>query len=108
FGWLNNEDWQTSSPHAPRNAVQSLSARVSTLARHPRRNLTLYAFVAALLLMPVVRGAALRAILFALIAMVIAWAQMAVTVNAGGSVHHAILLWPLPQMVIAISFAAAS
>jgi hypothetical protein len=33
---------------------------------------------------------------------------MAVTANAGGSVHHAILIWPLPQMVIAISFAAAS
>ena len=40
--------------------------------------------------------------------MAIAWAQMAITANAGGSVHHAILLWPLPQMVIAISFAAAS
>ena len=33
---------------------------------------------------------------------------MAITANAGGSVHHAILLWPLPQMVIAIAFAAAS
>jgi hypothetical protein len=40
--------------------------------------------------------------------MAIAWAQMAITANAGGSVHHAILLWPLPQMIIAISFAAAS
>jgi hypothetical protein len=45
---------------------------------------------------------------FALLAIAFAWAQMAVTANAGGSVHHAILLWPLPQMVIAISFAAAS
>src|SRR5882724_7536481 len=33
---------------------------------------------------------------------------MAVTANAGGSVHHAILIWPLPHMAIAISFAAAS
>jgi hypothetical protein len=40
--------------------------------------------------------------------MALAWVQMAVTANAGGSVHHAILIWPLPQMVIAISFAAAS
>src|SRR5262249_11850390 len=54
------------------------------------------------------RGAALRAILFALIAMIVAWMQIALTVHAGGSVHHAILIWPLPQMVIAISFAAAS
>jgi hypothetical protein len=68
----------------------------------------LYAFVLALLLAPLARGHALRAILFALLAMAIAWAQMAVTAGAGGSVHHAILLWPHPQVIIAISFAAAS
>jgi hypothetical protein len=50
----------------------------------------------------------LRAILFALIAMAIQWTQMAITVGAGGGVHHAILIWPLPQMVIGVSFAAAS
>jgi hypothetical protein len=33
---------------------------------------------------------------------------MALTANAGGSAHHAILIWPLPEMVVAISFAAAS
>ena len=68
----------------------------------------LYAFGLALLLAPLARGDALRAILFALLAMAIAWAQMAITANAGGSVHHAILIWPLPHMFIAISFAAAS
>jgi hypothetical protein len=68
----------------------------------------LYAFGLALLLAPLARGHALRAIVFALLAIAFAWVQMAVTANAGGSVHHAILLWPLPQMVIAISFAAAS
>ncbi|HKA01039.1 MAG TPA: hypothetical protein VKE70_31215 [Candidatus Solibacter sp.] len=108
LGWLNNEDWQTPQPHSPDGAIESASAKISALARHPRRNLMLYAFIAALLLTPLARGAALRAILFALIAMIVAWLQMAITVNAGGSVHHAILIWPLPQMVIAISFAAAS
>jgi 4-amino-4-deoxy-L-arabinose transferase-like glycosyltransferase len=108
FGWLNSEEWQTSDPHLPRGAVQTASARISALAGHPRRSLLLYAFGLALLLAPLARGHALRAILFALLAMALAWIQMAVTANAGGSVHHAILLWPLPQMVIAISFAAAS
>jgi hypothetical protein len=108
FGWLNNEDWQTPMPHQPAGPVETLSAKISSLAGYPRRSLLLYAFLAALLLAAFVRGAALRAILFALIAMIIAWIQMALTANAGGSVHHAILLWPLPQMVIAISFAAAS
>ena len=108
LGWLVNEDWQTRAPHAPKGLAQNASARISSLAGHPRHNLTVYAFVLALLLAPLARGNALRGILFALIAMVVAWAQMAVTVNAGGSVHHAILIWPLPQMAIAISFASAS
>jgi hypothetical protein len=108
FGWLNNEDWQTTAPHNPTGRIPAVSASISSLAGHPRHNLMLYAFLLALLLTPLARGAALRAILFALIAMTVAWLQMAVTANAGGSVHHAILIWPLPQMVIAISFAAAS
>ena len=108
FGWINREDWETHEPHLPHGALETASARISALAGHPRRSLLLYAFVMALLLTPLARGHALRAILFALLAMAIAWAQMAVTAGAGGSVHHAILLWPLPQMVIAISFAAAS
>ena len=108
FGWLNNEDWQTAQPHVPHGVVESSSAKISALFGHPRRSLLLYAFLLALLLAPLARGNALRAILFALVALAVAWIQMAITANAGGSVHHAILLWPLPQMIIAISFAAAS
>lgn len=108
FGWINNEDWQTTAPHPPTGIIHPVSDTISSLAGHPRHNLLLYAFVLALLLTPLARGGAWRAILWALIAMTVAWLQMAVTANAGGSVHHAILIWPLPQMVIAISFAAAS
>ena len=108
FGWMVNEDWQAPLPHRPEGGLQRASAQISSLAGHPRHNLMLYAFVLALLLAPLARGNALRTILFALIAMAVAWAQMAVTANAGGSVHHAILLWPFPEMVIAVSFAAAS
>jgi len=108
FGWMMNEDWQAPVPHQPEGGLQQASAHISSLAGHPRHNLMLYAFALALLLAPLARGNALRTILFALIAMAVAWAQMAVTANAGGSVHHAILLWPFPEMVIAVSFAAAS
>ena len=45
---------------------------------------------------------------FRLIAMAVAWVQMAITANTGASVHHTILLWPFPQVVIAVSFASAS
>jgi 4-amino-4-deoxy-L-arabinose transferase-like glycosyltransferase len=108
FGWLVNEDWQAPVPHQPVGWLPKASAQISSLAGHPRHNLMLYAFALALLLAPLARGNALRTILFALIAMAVAWAQMAVTANAGGSVHHAILLWPFPEVVIAVSFAAAS
>ena len=108
FSWLNFEDWQTHNPRPPKGLIQKASARISALAGRPRHNLTLWAFCLALLLAPLARGNALRAILFALIAMLVAWLQMAVTANAGGSVHHAILIWPFPQMAIAVSFASAS
>ena len=108
FGWLTNEDWQTAQPHLPASSLTMASARISSLADSPRHNLMLYAFALALLLTPLARGGALKAILWALLVMVIAWVQMAITANAGGSVHHAILMWPLPHMVISISFAAAS
>jgi hypothetical protein len=108
FGWLVNEDWQTPSPHVPRDIAETASAKVSAFAGRPRQHLLPYAFLAALLLIPLAGSTARRAILCALIAMVVAWLQMAFTANAGGSAHHAILLWPLPEMVVAIAFAAAS
>jgi Dolichyl-phosphate-mannose-protein mannosyltransferase len=108
FGWLVNEDWQTERPRTPDSLLTRTSAQISALAHEPRHNLMLYAFALGLVLAPLARGGALKTILFALIAMTIAWFQMAITANAGGSVHHAILIWPLPQMVIAVSFASAS
>ena len=108
FGWMMDEDWQTASPPAPDTVLKKASLAVSELAERPRQNLLLYAFALALLVAPLARGRELRAILFALIAMAVQWAQMAITVNAGGSVHHTVLLWPLPEMVVAVSLAAAS
>jgi 4-amino-4-deoxy-L-arabinose transferase-like glycosyltransferase len=108
FGWLVYEDWQTHHPHEPDSLLTKTSAQISALAGQPRQNVMPYAFLLALLLTPLACSAARKAILFALVALLVAWLQMAVTVNAGGSVHHAILVWPLPQMVIAVSFAAAS
>jgi 4-amino-4-deoxy-L-arabinose transferase-like glycosyltransferase len=108
FSWMFDEQWQTPAPHAPRGVVEVTSARISSLARHPRRHSLFYAFLLALLLAPLARGDALRAILFAAIAMAVAWVQMATNASTGGSVHHTILLWPLPQLVVAVSFAAAS
>src|SRR5580658_4174177 len=68
----------------------------------------LYTFFAAVLLAPLAGWNGIRAIAFLLIAMAVAWIQMAVNPHTGGSVHHTILLWPWPQAVIAISLAGVS
>jgi hypothetical protein len=108
FGWMFDEQWQTPHPQPPRGMVEKASAGISSLVGHPRHHLLFYAFLLALVLTPLARGDALRGIFFALIAMAVAWLQMATNANTGGSVHHTILLWPFPEMVVAISFAAAS
>ena len=111
FGFLVNDDPAPETEgvaHAPANVLERTSQAISDAAGRPRGGLLLYGFGLALLLAPLARGKELRAILFALIAMGVQWAQMAVTVGAGTSVHHTILMWPLPEMVIAISFSAAS
>ncbi len=60
----------------------------------------------AVCLLPFVwRTPARRPALFCLIVMGGAWAQMALTRDAGAAAHHAILLWPLPQFVIAVVIA---
>lgn len=108
FGWMFEEQWQTPAPRAPRGPIQEASVRISSLAGHPRIHGLFYAFLLAMLLTPLARGDALRAILFAVVAMGVAWLEMATNANTGGGIHHTILLWPFPQLVIAVSFAAAS
>src|SRR5579871_696520 len=108
LGYLAREDSGAIHPHQPAGALQTMSAQVVTLTGDPRHNLTLYAFLIALLLVPFGATSAPKTVLFSLIAMIVSWFQMAITANAGGSVHHTILLWPLPYVVISVSFAAAS
>jgi 4-amino-4-deoxy-L-arabinose transferase-like glycosyltransferase len=108
FGYLVAEDWQTAQPHQPRGWLERASAGLSAAAGHPRHSLLVYAFCAALLLIPLARGTALRTLLFALLAMIVAWLEMVLTAKGGNGLHHTILLWPLPQVIIAISFAEAS
>lgn len=108
FVYLVPADWQTPHPHRARGWLPSASAGLSSAAGHPSHSLLLYALCVALLLTPLARGPALRALLFALVAMTVAWVEMAFTAKAGNMLHHTILLWPIPQLIIAISFAEAS
>jgi hypothetical protein len=67
------------------------------------------ALVVALLLTPALLFTrARRPIAFCLIALAVAWFQMAITQGAGGATHHAVLLWPFPHIFLAVAFAEAS
>lgn len=109
FGWMvpfYNDP--VPAPHSPDSLLTAVSANISSLTRHPVSDWMVYALGLALLLTPLARGRDLRTILFCLIVLVGGWLQMALTANAGASVHHTILLWPLPQAIVAVSLAAAS
>ena len=109
FGWMvpfPNDP--VPAPHAPISRLTAASAGISALAGHPTRDWMIYALALAILLVPLARGQDLRTLFFCLIVLVGGWLQMALTVGAGGSVHHVVLLWPLPQAIVAVSVASAS
>jgi hypothetical protein len=101
FGYLTDEDWQTPQPHL-------VSTALADAADHPRHTLMFYAVLLALLAAPFAGGRAFRTVAFCVIALAVAWIQMAMTANTGGSVHHTILLWPLPVWIVAVSFAGVA
>lgn len=107
FGWLVNDE-QADHPNAPATTIERLSVTVREHLGQHRSNLFVAALVTAALLAPLWWKRQRRAMLFAMIAMVVAWLQMAFTKDAGGAVHHAVLLWPLPHFAVAVAFAEAS
>lgn len=108
IGLFTEEDRPAPAPHRPSGAVQHAAFAVAQATGHPVANFTRYGLLLALLLTPFARGRDLRATLFAWLALIVAWAQMAFNHHTGGSVHHTILLWPLPYLAMAPPLAAAS
>ncbi|HEY7389905.1 MAG TPA: glycosyltransferase family 39 protein, partial [Bryobacteraceae bacterium] len=108
FGYLSPEDWQTPQPRTKGDWLERASTKVASASRGPYRSLQLYGLLLAVLLIPLARGAALRTLIFFLVTFAVAWVQMALTAHAGNAMHHTILLWPLPQAIMAVSFASAS
>jgi len=104
IGYLTHADSQTPHPHE-RRGLQSVSAGIERAMGDDTDNLTIYGLVAAVLLSALGGWRSVRTVLFAAIAMAVAWVQMAMTATAGGSVHHTILLWPLPMVALAAGFA---
>jgi 4-amino-4-deoxy-L-arabinose transferase-like glycosyltransferase len=111
FGYMVREDNDGTLSLTPQTPMAKASDRLSGLFGRPRRNLMPFALGGALLLLPLLWRARTRGagvILFALIFLVAAWLAMALNPKTGGSVHHVVLLWPFPQMVVAVAFGEAA
>lgn len=77
-----------------------------TAGGEPLGGWMLWLFAASLLLLPLCfHTRAFRPAIFAFITFTVAWAQMFFNEATGSSAHHVILLWPLPQLVVALVLA---
>lgn len=103
FGFIPAEHWidHTHPPVTRRGKIAEWIG--SHVVEHQSTGFD-YAFLAAVLAVPV--WWRVRAARFALVFMVVTWLAMAVTRDAGGAIHHAVLLWPFPQFFVAIVLAS--
>lgn len=107
FGYLVRE-----SPEGyPQNLkfLEKIPLFLSGLLRAPRSSWQHLLLVAALMLSPLAWfGARPRLAVFLLLGMVFSTVLMMSTRNAGGSQHHTILLWPVPQLILVLVLAEIS
>lgn len=108
FGYLAGEAG-TGNARDAAGPVQRVSFGLHSALGEHRTNRLEGAFYAALLLTPVLCFTrARRILLFCLVALGVAWLQMAITGGAGAAAHHTVLLWPVPHLFLAVGFAEAS
>jgi hypothetical protein len=93
----------------PTSTLERASFRLYAALGQRDTNQMEAAFYAALFLVPwLCRTRARRTLMFYLVTLGIAWLLMAFTKGAGGSVHHVVLLWPIPDLFLAVAFAEVS
>jgi hypothetical protein len=107
FGYLVREEWEEKSVTPAPGSAAAASYDLRKVAGEKRRTWGYHAFLIAAAAVPLwwMRR---RAVLFALVYLAGAWLLMAATHDAGGSAHHAVLLWPFPQFVIAVALGCLS
>jgi hypothetical protein len=103
YGYLPSEEY-TDKPKAP----VSFRGRAAVFLRdhlgeHRGAGME-YAAVLALLAVPLWWPS--RAARFSLVFTAVAWFFMASTRDAGAALHHTVLLWPFPQLFVAIAISA--
>lgn len=91
-------------PGKVHSIAQKFAVWLSQAAGTPHRTVMELGLLFALLLLPFLwRTPARKPMLFALVCLLVIWVQMAITLGAGGAVHHIILLWPFQIVFVAIA-----
>jgi len=109
WGYMVHAPWSPGAPRVPGTMLERMSGVVHSLGGFRYHNQLEPAFWVALALVPLLWFTqARRPLLFCLIAMAVAWFQMAITKDAGLSAHHVVLLWPFPQWFLAVALVEAS
>ncbi len=103
FGWLTDE-----SSAAPALPVMHMTGRIAAALNHATgdisHNLMFCAFLVSLCLLPWLWFTpSRRPALFAAIYGAVTWAMMLALPNTGATLHHVILLWPIPQFLVAVA-----
>ena len=103
YGYLVSEEY-TENPKAPVSLVGRAAVFLRDhLGEHREAGME-YAAIFSLLAVPLWWPS--RAARFCLIFTAVAWLFMASTKDAGTSLHHTVLLWPFPQLFVAIAISA--
>ncbi len=108
FGEMMRDSWE-GPVREPATAAQKATVAMSLAAGMPKHSLMGWLAIASVLLLPLLwRTSARSAALFVMVAVAVAWLQMAFTKGAGYAAHHTVLLWPLPAIGIGAVLGAAS
>lgn len=104
-GWM-TEDQQPQTRIAPIGILGKVSAGVTRITGSVGADWMVYLLFASFALLPWLWFTPSRsAALFGAIYLVVTWAQMAILPNTGATLHHVILLWPMPHFLIAVAIA---
>ena len=104
MGYFTTESWDVPNPKPVTTVRGKIAWGIARVFGEHRSSGMEYALGAAFLLLP--WWWRLRGAWFALIFMTVVWLLMAFTKDAGGSVHHVVLIWPFPQYFLAIALAS--
>jgi hypothetical protein len=99
FGWLTRQDDGTPR-REPQTALERAGVALSNATGNPESHGLLWACIGSLLLW---RN---RTVRFCAIAFAVGWLAMLPFAMGAAGTHHIVLLWPLPQMMVAAALCA--